>query len=87
MRVDLGCPNALTKLARKRQSTRLKSDDQAADPVRAAARASREQADYGHPGRLNNWETGRIDSWLQANVEELGTIAEALFAVVERSAE
>lgn len=87
MRVDLGCPNALTKLARKRQSTRLKSDDQAADPVRAAARASREQADYGHPGRLNNWETGRIDRRLQANVEELGTIAEALFAVVERSAE
>ena len=34
-----------------------------------------------------DWEPRRIDTRLQANVEELGTIAEALFAVVERSAE
>ena len=49
--------------------------------------ASREQADYGHSGRFNAWESRRIDTRLQANVEELQTIAEALSSVVERGAE
>ena len=46
-----------------------------------------EQTDYGHPGRFNAWEPRRIDTKLQANVEELRTIAEALSALVERGAE
>ena len=74
-------------MIRKRQSPRLESNDQAVEPEGAAAGASREQADYGHPGRLNNWETGRIDRRLQANVEELRSIAETLSAVAEHGAE
>ena len=44
-----------------------------------------EQTDYGHPSRFTAWEPRRIDTRLQANVEELRTIAEALSALVDRS--
>ena len=45
-----------------------------------------EQTDYGHPGRFNAWEPRRVDTRLQAEVEGLRTIAEALSALVERGA-
>ena len=37
-----------------------------------------EQTDYGHPGRFNAWEPRGIDTGLQARMNELRAVCEAL---------
>jgi hypothetical protein len=41
-------------------------------------RATFEQTDYGHPGRLNPWEPRHIDMRLQTNTAHLLVAAEAI---------
>lgn len=41
-------------------------------------KATLEQTDYGHPGRLNPWEPRHIDARLQPRTEALRAAAEAI---------
>ena len=43
--------------------------------------ATFEQTDYGHPGRLNPWETRGVASPLMPRLAELRGVAEALGAI------
>jgi hypothetical protein len=45
--------------------------------------AAFEQTDYGHPGRLNPWETRGVASTLLPRLTELRTLAESLGALQE----
>ena len=45
-------------------------------------RATWEQTDYGHPGRLNPWEPRAIDTKLQPRTNDLRAAAEALGALL-----
>jgi hypothetical protein len=41
-------------------------------------KATFEQTDYGHPGRLNPWEPRGIDQALLPHLRQLATVAEAV---------
>lgn len=44
--------------------------------------ATFEQTDYGHPGKLNDWDPRGIDSRLQARTAELKALADAAGALL-----
>ncbi len=45
--------------------------------------AAFEQTDYGHPGRLNDWEPRDVAPGLQPRLAELRGVAEALGRLLE----
>lgn len=42
-----------------------------------------EQTDYGHPGKLNDWDPRGIDSRLQPRTAQLKALAEAVGALID----
>jgi len=46
-------------------------------------KATWEQTDYGHPGRLNPWDPRGIDTRLQPKTGQLRAAAEAIGALME----
>ena len=44
-------------------------------------KAAFEQTDYGHPGRLNPWETRGVTSALTSKLSQLRAVADALAAL------